>query len=143
MAAAVSAVAAMSVLYAFGLPLLFDATLGLPLAGRLALSVVLLAPLGMAMGVPFPRAIRMLGDQAAGARPLGLGRQRLGVRRKRDPGHNTRALVRLHLGDTGRRSGIHGSRLSRPECGSARVAVQFALSPKVVMASAERSRCPC
>ena len=64
MAAAVSAVAALSVLYAFGLPLLFDATLGLPLAGRLALSVALLAPLGMAMGVPFPRAIRMLGDQA-------------------------------------------------------------------------------
>ena len=64
MAAAVSAVAALSVLYAFGLPLLFDATLGLPLAGRLALSVVLLAPLGMAMGVPFPRAIRMLGGHA-------------------------------------------------------------------------------
>ena len=64
MAAAVSAVAALSVLYALGLPLLFDATLGLPLAGRLALSVVLLAPLGMAMGVPFPRAIRLLGEQA-------------------------------------------------------------------------------
>ena len=64
MAAAVSAVAAMSVLYALALPLLFDATLGLPLAGRLALSVALLAPLGMAMGVPFPRAIRMLGGQA-------------------------------------------------------------------------------
>ena len=64
MAAAVSAVAALSALYAFGLPLLFDATLGLPLAGRLALSVALLAPLGIAMGVPFPRAIRMLGDHA-------------------------------------------------------------------------------
>ena len=64
MAAAVSAVAAISVLYALALPLLFDATLGLPLAGRLALSVVLLAPLGMAMGVPFPRAIRMLGGHA-------------------------------------------------------------------------------
>ena len=64
MAAAVSVVAALSVLYAFGLPLLFDATLGLPLAGRLALSVALLAPLGAAMGVPFPRAIRMLGGQA-------------------------------------------------------------------------------
>ena len=63
MAAAVSVVAGLSVLYALGLPLLFDATLGLPLAGRLALSVALLAPLGMAMGVPFPRAIRMLGEQ--------------------------------------------------------------------------------
>ena len=64
MAAAVSTVAALSVLYAFGLPLLFDVTLGLPLAGRLALSVALLAPLGAAMGVPFPRSIRMLGEQA-------------------------------------------------------------------------------
>ena len=64
MGVAVSAVAALSVLYAFGLPLLFDATLGLPLVGRLALSVALLAPLGTAMGVPFPRAIRMLGQQA-------------------------------------------------------------------------------
>ena len=64
MAAAVSVVAALSVLYAFGLPLLFDTTLGLPLPGRLALSVALLAPLGAAMGVPFPRAIRTLGEQA-------------------------------------------------------------------------------
>ena len=64
MGAAVSGVAGLSVLYAFGLPALFDATLGLPLAGRLALSVVLLAPLGIAMGMPFPRAIRTLGEQA-------------------------------------------------------------------------------
>ena len=64
MATAVLAVAVLSALYAFGLPLLFDATLGLPFAGRLALSVALLAPLGAAMGVPFPRAIRTLGGQA-------------------------------------------------------------------------------
>ena len=65
MTASVSAVAALSVLYAFGLPPLFDATLGLPLAVRLAFSVALLAPLGAAMGVPFPRAVRMLGEQAS------------------------------------------------------------------------------
>ena len=64
MSVAVSVVAALSVLYALALPALFDATLGLPLAGRLALSVVLLAPLGIAMGMPFPRAIRTLGEQA-------------------------------------------------------------------------------
>ena len=64
MSAAVSVVAGLSVLYALALPALFDATLGLPLAGRLAASVVLLAPLGIAMGMPFPRAIRMLGSQA-------------------------------------------------------------------------------
>ena len=64
MAVAVSVVAALSVLYAYGLPSVFDATLGLPLAGRLALSVALLAPLGAAMGVPFPRAVRVLGEQA-------------------------------------------------------------------------------
>lgn len=64
MSTVVLAVAVLSVVYALGLPLLFDATLGLPFAGRLALSVVLLAPLGAAMGVPFPRAIRALGAQA-------------------------------------------------------------------------------
>ena len=64
MAVAVSVVAALSVLYAYGLPPVFDATLGLPFAGRLALSVALLAPLGAAMGVPFPRAVRALGEQA-------------------------------------------------------------------------------
>ncbi len=64
MSTVVLAVAVLSVIYAFGLPMLFDATLGLPLAGRLALSVALLAPLGIAMGVPFPRAIRTLGGQA-------------------------------------------------------------------------------
>ena len=64
MAVAVSVVVALSVLYAYGLPPVFDATLGLPFVGRLALGVALLAPLGAAMGVPFPRAIRMLGEQA-------------------------------------------------------------------------------
>ena len=64
MATVVLAVAVLSVIYALGLPLVFDATLGLPFAGRLALSVVLLAPLGIAMGIPFPRAIRALGGQA-------------------------------------------------------------------------------
>ena len=64
MSTVVLAVAVLSVIYALGLPLLFDATLGLPFAGRLALSVALLAPLGIAMGVPFPRAIRTLGGQA-------------------------------------------------------------------------------
>ena len=64
MATVVLVVAVLSVVYAFGLPLLFDATLGLPFTGRLALSVALLAPLGIAMGVPFPRAIRSLGGQA-------------------------------------------------------------------------------
>ena len=64
MSTVVLAVAVLSVIYAIGLPSLFDATLGLPFAGRLVLSVALLAPLGVAMGVPFPRAIRTLGGQA-------------------------------------------------------------------------------
>ena len=69
MAMVVLAVAVLSVIYALGLPLVFDATLGLPFAGRLALSVVLLAPLGIAMGIPFPRAIRALGGQASALVP--------------------------------------------------------------------------
>ena len=63
MTTSVLSVAALSILYAFGLPLLFDSTLGLPFVGRLALSVALLAPLGVVMGVPFPHAIRTLGGQ--------------------------------------------------------------------------------
>jgi hypothetical protein len=42
------------------LPVLFDATLGWPLAARLAATALALAPLGFLMGVPFPSGIRLL-----------------------------------------------------------------------------------
>ncbi len=68
-AAAASLAAVLSAACALGLPALFEATLGWPFAGRLALGVGLLAPLGIAMGAPFPRAIRLLGETAPEAVP--------------------------------------------------------------------------
>ena len=55
------------------------------------------------------------GRAGSRAGPMGLGRQRVDVRRQRDPGHGARAVVRLHVGDTGRRSGIHGRRRGSPD----------------------------
>jgi hypothetical protein len=43
------------------LPLLFNLTLGLSLLARLAVTVIILAPLGFLMGIPFPAGIRLLG----------------------------------------------------------------------------------
>ena len=68
-AAAATLAAALSAAYALGLPPLFEATLGWPHLVRLALGVILLAPLGAAMGVPFPRAIRLLGETAPSVVP--------------------------------------------------------------------------
>ena len=54
------------------MPVLLDGvfawTLGWPLATRLAVTVLALAPLGVLMGVPFPAGIRLL------AQPQGTGR---------------------------------------------------------------------
>jgi hypothetical protein len=46
------------------LPPLFAATLGLPLAARLGLTALALAPLGFLMGVPFPAGMRSLARSA-------------------------------------------------------------------------------
>jgi spermidine synthase len=50
--------------YALGLPLLFQWTLALPLWGRLGVSVVALAPLGLLMGMPFPRGVARLRERS-------------------------------------------------------------------------------
>ena len=42
------------------LPLVFNLTLGLPFGIRLALTVIILAPIGLLMGIPFPGGIRWL-----------------------------------------------------------------------------------
>jgi hypothetical protein len=46
--------------YALGLPLLFQATLSRPLAMRLIVTVVALAPPGLLMGMPFPTGLVLL-----------------------------------------------------------------------------------
>ncbi len=68
-----AAVGAAGFLYLWGVPLLFEAFLGSPLAVRLILSVIALAPLGFLMGVPFPRGIRALGERAPALVPWAWG----------------------------------------------------------------------
>jgi hypothetical protein len=58
--AALLAVAALVVLAAIVLSPLFHALVHLPRAARVALTVVLLAPIGLALGAPMPTAIRLL-----------------------------------------------------------------------------------
>lgn len=50
----------LTIAYIFILPPLFRALLGMELAYRVVLSVLLLAPLGMLMGMPFPTGIRLV-----------------------------------------------------------------------------------
>ncbi len=52
--------------YTLGLPKLFDLALGLPLWGRLIVAVVTLAPVGLLMGMPFPKGMSLLERQAPG-----------------------------------------------------------------------------
>jgi hypothetical protein len=50
-------------------PLLHSTALGLPIAARLAITFVCLAPLGFFMGMPFPLAMRILPAKASGIVP--------------------------------------------------------------------------
>jgi predicted membrane-bound spermidine synthase len=60
-AAACLVAAVLGVVYALVLPRLVPALLPLPLAARIVLAVVLIAPLGFAMGIPFPRGLMSVG----------------------------------------------------------------------------------
>jgi hypothetical protein len=51
---AVAAIAILSIAYIFGLPMLFRGLMALPDAAKIALSLVLVAPLAFFMGMPFP-----------------------------------------------------------------------------------------
>jgi hypothetical protein len=55
------AVAVVSAAYAFVLPAAVPALLPLPLSARVALAVAVVAPLGFAMGMPFPSGLRRAG----------------------------------------------------------------------------------
>jgi hypothetical protein len=48
--------------YALGLPALFEMTLAAPLWGRLVVAVLALIPLGLSLGMPFPRGLALLGE---------------------------------------------------------------------------------
>lgn len=67
------AIAALAAVYALSLQTLVPALLPLPLAGRIAVAIVLVAPLGFLMGMPFPRALRETGQGALPAPPFYWG----------------------------------------------------------------------
>ncbi|MFH1929611.1 MAG: hypothetical protein ABIK79_15775 [Chloroflexota bacterium] len=62
--AALLALVALALLYPLALPWLFERTLGLPLAARVVITVLSVAPLGMLMGIPFPKGIAIVGHEA-------------------------------------------------------------------------------
>ncbi len=67
----IAAIAGLIGLYALGLPALLRAGLGLGDAARVTLAVLLVAPLGVALGVPFPAALARLAARG-GAAATGL-----------------------------------------------------------------------
>jgi SAM-dependent methyltransferase len=56
------AVALLTLVYALALPRVVPALLPLPLGGRIAVAIVLVAPLGFLMGMPFPRGLQATGE---------------------------------------------------------------------------------
>ena len=66
-------VAALAATYALALPRVVPALLPLPLAGRIAVAVVLIAPLGFLMGMPFPRGLARTGQGPFPAPPFYWG----------------------------------------------------------------------
>ncbi|HEU5238342.1 MAG TPA: hypothetical protein VFU37_14510 [Pyrinomonadaceae bacterium] len=67
------AVAVIGAIEAMALPKLVPALLWLPLWGRIVVAIVLIAPLGLAMGMPFPSGLRRTGDGALAAPPFYWG----------------------------------------------------------------------
>ncbi len=67
------AVAVIGGLEALALPKLVPALLWLPLWGRIAVAILLIAPLGLAMGMPFPRGLRQTGQGSLAAPPFYWG----------------------------------------------------------------------
>jgi hypothetical protein len=54
-------------IYVVALPRLLESAIGVPFVVKLAISAVLLVPLGFAMGMPFPSGLRALGSDHSGA----------------------------------------------------------------------------
>jgi len=66
-------VAAIGAIEAIALPRLVPVLLPLPLWARIAIAIVLIAPLGLAMGIPFPRGLRQTGSGSLPAPPFYWG----------------------------------------------------------------------
>ncbi|HSQ24528.1 MAG TPA: hypothetical protein VLN44_08960, partial [Pyrinomonadaceae bacterium] len=67
------AVAVIGAIEALALPKLVPALLWLPLWGRIGVAIALIAPLGLAMGMPFPSGLRRTGDGSLAAPPFYWG----------------------------------------------------------------------
>jgi len=59
-------IASAILLYVFILPRILNALVGMPFVAKLAVSAALLAPLGFAMGMPFPSGLRLLASSQKG-----------------------------------------------------------------------------
>ena len=70
---AVAAIAVLALAYVFVLPAVFARFIGLPDAARIALSLLLIAPLAFFMGMPFPLGLARLAEQAPGFVPWAWG----------------------------------------------------------------------
>ncbi|MBE7474744.1 MAG: hypothetical protein DPW09_01605 [Anaerolineae bacterium] len=57
-------IALLALLYPVLLPSLFDATLRLPWAGRMLVTVLALLPLGTLLGIPFPRGLKLVAQES-------------------------------------------------------------------------------
>jgi hypothetical protein len=66
-------VAVIGALEAIALPRLVPALLWLPLWGRIAVAIALIAPLGLVMGMPFPSGLRRTGSGSLPAPPFYWG----------------------------------------------------------------------
>jgi hypothetical protein len=73
LAAAVAVIAMFATVYFLGLPLLLTALLGLPFATKAVITVLLIAPLGIAMGVPFPLGLAHVASQVPRLLPWAWG----------------------------------------------------------------------
>jgi predicted membrane-bound spermidine synthase len=66
-------VGTLTLTYAFALPPLVEALLPLPLPARIALAVLIVAPLGFVMGMPFPQGLQLAGRGPMPAPPFYWG----------------------------------------------------------------------
>jgi hypothetical protein len=71
--AACAGIGVFSAFMLFGMPPLMRATLGLPLAARAFIAMLLIAPLGLALGVPFPAGLSSLSRSRPGFVPWAWG----------------------------------------------------------------------
>lgn len=73
LAIAVLAIAVLGLFHILVVPRLFAGFLGMPLAARVGLSIAAIMPLGIAMGIPFPTGVRVLGERNPAMVPWAWG----------------------------------------------------------------------